>query len=85
LKSVGAPGLEDHTPRVSAGRQQWWSAGRGADIILIEHPPKLEGALSDTQRRVAKEWFSRTLYSAGSTTISRQATQLGLAVVCTRK
>jgi hypothetical protein len=37
--------------------------GRGADIILIDDPLKPEEALSDTQRRAAKDWFDHTLYS----------------------
>jgi predicted phage terminase large subunit-like protein len=37
--------------------------GRGADIILIDDPLKPEEALSATQRQVANDWFSHTLYS----------------------
>jgi hypothetical protein len=37
--------------------------GRGADIILIDDPLKLEEGLSDAQRRAANEWFDHALYS----------------------
>ncbi len=37
--------------------------GRGADIVLIDDPLKLEEALSDAQRQAANDWFDHTLYS----------------------
>jgi hypothetical protein len=37
--------------------------GRGADLIIIDDSLKPEEALSETQRRVANEWFDHTLYS----------------------
>jgi hypothetical protein len=36
--------------------------GRGADIIIIDDPLKLEEALSQTQRQAANDWFDHTLY-----------------------
>src|SRR6516165_2812976 len=37
--------------------------GRGADIIIIDDPLKLEEALSEAHRESANEWFDHTLYS----------------------
>src|ERR1700720_3521796 len=37
--------------------------GRGADLIIIDDPLKPGGALSQTQRQAANEWFDHTLYS----------------------
>ena len=37
--------------------------GRGADIILIDDPPKPEEALSDAQRQAANDWYDHTLHS----------------------
>jgi predicted phage terminase large subunit-like protein len=37
--------------------------GRGADIIIVDDPPKADDALSDTRRRSVNEWFDNTLRS----------------------
>jgi predicted phage terminase large subunit-like protein len=37
--------------------------GRGADIIIIDDPLKPDDALSDSQRKLANDWFDHTLYS----------------------
>jgi hypothetical protein len=37
--------------------------GRGADLIIIDGPLKLEEALSQAQRQAANGWFDHTLYS----------------------
>ena len=37
--------------------------GRGADMIIIDDPLKLEEALSQAQRQAANEWYDHTLYS----------------------
>jgi predicted phage terminase large subunit-like protein len=37
--------------------------GRGADIIVIDDPPKPEEALSRRQRQTVNEWYDHTLYS----------------------
>jgi hypothetical protein len=37
--------------------------GRGADLILVDDPLKLDEALSETQRKAVNAWFDHTLYS----------------------
>jgi hypothetical protein len=37
--------------------------GRGADLIIIDDPLKLEEALSQAQRQAANDWYDHTLYS----------------------
>ncbi|GHC08891.1 phage terminase large subunit [Thermomonas carbonis] len=37
--------------------------GRGGEVLIIDDPVKPDEAMSDSQRKVANEWFDNTLYS----------------------